>query len=605
VRYGDLEIIDSMAGLVRDLAWNTLPGVLVRRDVRAQADGFAADLQTEHDHGDQRLTAWTHIVGRPEGTIRFLFRWFARSRFAYPRIGISVVHPVGSYRGCPFVASGPEGSQRGRLPDDVAPVGMAADHELPLIPAFERFEIELDGAAVAFAFEGERFEMEDQRNWGDASYKTFGTPLSTPVPLWAEPGLTLEQSVRLEVRPSRPPRRRSPPRVDVSDHVVGRVPELGYALPAEALPVRAPMRLLAALRPAHLRVDLDTGETTRARLDGAIRMATALGSSLEIGWALGRDPAEALSRLAELGAPAGSRLVVTPDPRSHAAAWTIGADDIAEVRAALHGLGLALPLIAGSPGSFCELNRDPDRSASADGLAFPICPTLHAVDDDTVIANLEALDTLVSQAVRHAAGRPVHVGPVVLAPRQGTFAGGPDGLDGLPPGVDPRQATLFGAAWTAGSLARISGRGARAVTYYETHGPRGLAGQDLESGPQRGGIRPYPLYHVLRSAAARQGDSVLGVDGGGAGVEPLATSSRGSRSLMLTNLRPVRQVVRIAGLAGRHVRYRRLDASSLVGATARPAAFERSGDLEPVSGGQLRLELPPRSVAWISSRTTR
>jgi hypothetical protein len=35
-------------------------------------------------------------------------------------------------------------------------------------------------AEVRFA--GDLFEMEDQRNWTDASYKTFCTPLAQPYP---------------------------------------------------------------------------------------------------------------------------------------------------------------------------------------------------------------------------------------------------------------------------------------------------------------------------------------------------------------------------------------------------------------------------------------
>ena len=32
-------------------------------------------------------------------------------------------------------------------------------------------------------FNGETFEMEDQRNWTDASFKTYCTPLSLPYPI--------------------------------------------------------------------------------------------------------------------------------------------------------------------------------------------------------------------------------------------------------------------------------------------------------------------------------------------------------------------------------------------------------------------------------------
>ena len=40
-----------------------------------------------------------------------------------------------------------------------------------------------DGATVDIVFGGEIFEMEDQRNWSDASYKTYCVPLGLSIHL--------------------------------------------------------------------------------------------------------------------------------------------------------------------------------------------------------------------------------------------------------------------------------------------------------------------------------------------------------------------------------------------------------------------------------------
>ena len=40
----------------------------------------------------------------------------------------------------------------------------------------------VNGIDTEIAFEGEVFEMEDQRNWSDASFKTYCRPLSLPMP---------------------------------------------------------------------------------------------------------------------------------------------------------------------------------------------------------------------------------------------------------------------------------------------------------------------------------------------------------------------------------------------------------------------------------------
>ena len=47
--------------------------------------------------------------------------------------------------------------------------------------------------------EGDTFEMEDQRNWTDASYKTYVRPLALPWPYTLAKGTVIEQAVRLSV----------------------------------------------------------------------------------------------------------------------------------------------------------------------------------------------------------------------------------------------------------------------------------------------------------------------------------------------------------------------------------------------------------------------
>ena len=45
---------------------------------------------------------------------------------------------------------------------------------------------------------------------------------------------------------------------------------------------------------------------------------------------------------------------------------------------------------------------------------------------------------------------------------------------GVPPQVDSRQMSLFGACWTAGSLKFLCESVTDSITYYETVGERGI-----------------------------------------------------------------------------------------------------------------------------------
>ena len=59
------------------------------------------------------------------------------------------------------------------------------------------------GLDVTCRLEGEEFEMEDQRNWSDASFKTYGRPLELPWPFVLPAGEPVAQSVTVSVRPGR------------------------------------------------------------------------------------------------------------------------------------------------------------------------------------------------------------------------------------------------------------------------------------------------------------------------------------------------------------------------------------------------------------------
>ena len=56
---------------------------------------------------------------------------------------------------------------------------------------------------MRFDFEGDLFEMEDQRNWTDGSFKTYSTPLALLLAEGGEPGQAIRQRVMMRRCPAR------------------------------------------------------------------------------------------------------------------------------------------------------------------------------------------------------------------------------------------------------------------------------------------------------------------------------------------------------------------------------------------------------------------
>src|SRR5207247_7392946 len=118
----------------------------------------------------------------------------ARSDFQRNRIGFCVLHPSRECPGRPCVVEKADGTvERGIFPRFISP------HQ----PFKEIRSIAHEVAPGVWAevrFEGDVFEMEDQRNWTDASYKTYCTPLGLPYPVQVRCGDRVMQSVTLTLR---------------------------------------------------------------------------------------------------------------------------------------------------------------------------------------------------------------------------------------------------------------------------------------------------------------------------------------------------------------------------------------------------------------------
>ena len=88
--------------------------------------------------------------------------------------------PPSDLAGTPARTETPEGPVEGVFLDFISP------HQ----PFFDMLSISHpagNGAEATIRFEGDLFEMEDQHNWTDASYKTYSTPLRIPYPVEVDP----------------------------------------------------------------------------------------------------------------------------------------------------------------------------------------------------------------------------------------------------------------------------------------------------------------------------------------------------------------------------------------------------------------------------------
>lgn len=610
IRLGGTEVLRGVYPAIRDEGWGTLETEIlwIERQVVEARFTVVFEARSRQEPID---VAWGgRIEGAADGTISYSFHGRAESAFRYGRIGLNILHPP-SAAGRPFRGEAPTGQVSGHLPTEIGPQLCVDGVFLGLFPPVTSLTVEVaDGLDVHTVFEGDLFEMEDQRNWTDASFKTYSTPLALGLSHEAERGRTFSQAVRLSARArqavgaTRAPRRRA--FVELGETLARGVPALGLGLPEEPTPPTDRERmLLRALALDHLRADLrPRTDGWEERLEAASDYAHALDIRLELALHLPAGAARSLEPLAR--APLARVLVFAEDR------GTTPGRLVVAVRDELRGLGVDCPVGGGTDVLFADLNRERPDGGVMDVVCYPINPQMHAFDDASIMETPPIQGLTVETARSWSEDGSISVTPVTLRPRPDPdeASAHPTPPGELPGSVDHRQASLLCAAWTVASLASLSYAGAASVTYFETVGWRGVLEPDqLSPRPERFRSEPgtvFPVYHVFATIAPLRGGVLVDV---ATPAEPavgvLAVQTDETLRALIANLTPRAHDIELAPLPAARAGVRLLDeaaARTLMRAPETLAFLRRDA---PVSKGKLHLELPPYALAIVDAASPR
>jgi hypothetical protein len=639
VRLGAVELAQRIYMAVRDEGWNTVPGTYSDLQLDIDEDHFRVELVGRHRYGDLDYEWKGTIIGTPDGTISYAMEGVTHSTFRYNKIGFNVHHPLPESVGQPYRARTSRTSEvSGTLPEIIDPQRIENGTLTAMFAPYGSLTIVLKGGVeVQFDFEGDLFEMQDHRNWTDANYKSYGTPLAVPYPMDAQPGQELHQKVTVSVikAPDPVPQRPGQPRVELGRPLGRGLPSLGVGLSSQGgVPTEREATLLRNVHLDHVRVDLHLNDSSyRDELERAVQTARGIGAGLELALFVSRNAEDELIQFASLIQRidvAIRQVLVLEEAEGFSTFRTMTPAPL--TRLARERLGSALPgvLFAGGTDQFfTELNRDWSQIDAADAIVYSLNPQVHAADDSSLMENLQGqADTV--RSTRHFCGdRPIFVSPITFVGRTGPFPAGPPEPGGLPGQVDVRQASLFGAAWTVGAISELAEVGAGSLTFFEATGWRGIMERDAGSPmPDRFPSSPdtvFPMYHVFADVGewkdgmlveAHVNDPLAVTALAVQTSRGVASSSRADLHMLVANLTPRTQAVELGPLGawrqagegthqgqGTHkghpydVRIRRMDEETVSAAMSEPNMFRQSYESIATSDGRLQVELPPYAVA--------
>jgi hypothetical protein len=501
VRHGGTEVLRAIAHVVRDRDWGTYEPGLTDLEIEQHDDSFRISYAASCvGPGGGRLGFRAVIEGSADGTLRFDVTALPENDFETNRCGFCILHPIAGVAGSPVTVEHTDGSiVHTKLPDLIDPWQPLKD--LRAITHEVR-----PGVTAQCRMEGDVFEMEDQRNWSDASYKTYVRPLALPWPYVLAGGEPLRQSVTLrisgETKAAASETGIDPVRIELGE-AGPRLPDIGLVIyPEDIEATLAGLPDLARLAPRQLLFHFDPTRghgldalRAHARLAAALPAAT----TLECVVACTGDLDAELSGVADMVRRAGLRLdaiAVSPSVDRQStppgSAWP-ACPPLEDVYAAARRVFPGIRLGGGMFSYFTELNRKRVPAGPLDFFTHCTCPIVHAADDLSVMQSLEALPFITRSARAIFGDMPYRIGPSTIAMRQNPYGGAtkdnPDGLRIAMANRDPRHAGQFAAAWAIGYAARVAPAGLEMLTLSSFAGPFGLVAASGEPAAE-GASRP-------------------------------------------------------------------------------------------------------------------
>ncbi|HRW84746.1 MAG TPA: hypothetical protein P5180_04885 [Bacteroidales bacterium] len=530
---GTTELLRMIYPAIRDVQWLTVAPVTQEELIEDKGNEFTIKLHYLYCTGEISFRAHYLIEGIPDGTIIFSMTGEALNSFRKNRIGLCVLHPVEECAGNTCVIEHAGGSVESSIfPVEISPHQVFRD--------IREMRWMSKGITCSLSFEGDVFETEDQRNWTDASFKTYSTPLSMPFPVTVDIGTKISQKVVFKA--SGLPVYKDGQTSEISIHLY---PDRKFDLPRFGIcssssgPLHGnALNIIRALHPDHLRYDFHLYDHSwKETAHRCLTESSDLGVPPEL--ALFFDDSFVKQKDAFISWYTANKSRISSIIVLHrdlpATPGTLACELIPLIRELIPDAKTA----TGTNANFAELNRNRPPDYGNDYLCFAVHPQEHASDDRTLIENLKAQEYAIKSAKIFADGKDIMISPLTFHRRLNanvSFIELPGHTTVSESSSDIRFSEMFGACWCAGSLKYISEAGAASLTCFETTGKKGL----MEKLPVRHGSSVsyreiiHPVYFTIRFFIANR---ML------EGIKSVSSSPLSVDSIVLTDGRKVKAML--------------------------------------------------------------
>ena len=512
------EILRGIAYVSRDKNWGTYDYEIKDLQIYENSKTFNIIYTAKVNDKTQSLNMQAKIEGSTEG-LKFSMEAIPATNFITNRTGFVILHPLIDIVGQPVEIEETNGSIReGYFPLEIKP-----DQPFFNIRSLTNFFD--SGVKVSIKFSGDKFEMEDQRNWLDASFKTYSGSLLDSWPYSLKKGITYSQSVELKIinKGKYTPSKKNQKLVEISlGEKCSKIPEIGSSISTS--PTIEILKFKEIIKSASLSYFVarlngcDTNLTDKINLYSTIRAETKTPIWLELILSSTNNTAAEIKKISSefnslnlcpeflFVTHSNDMISFQPgDSRPSSPRY----EDLAKLArdyfpdSKIGGGVLAF---------FTELNRLPVPSNLFDFVCHSVCPSVHASDDLTVMQNLETIEWIVKSTRKMIGSTSYHLGPSSISTRVNPYGKSinknPNQKRLCLSEMDPRVKGLFGASWMLGLVSEFSYSGIDSISLGALDGPDGMiyTKQDYISDCfTNRNLEVFPAFHILKGLTSKIG----------------------------------------------------------------------------------------------------
>lgn len=195
--FDGVEILRGLTMVIRDACWGTHRLSSTASDVKHEGATLELRQESRLENEGGCILSSVLSISIMEARMNATLRISAEQSFETCRSGLVVLLPLAPIVGRSAKVTHNDGTEETSRFDRCIS---------PSQPFYSIRRLQLNPATnlhMTLDLEGDVFEMEDQRNWSDASLKIYNRPLAWPSPYRLEAGECVEQRVNLSIETDR------------------------------------------------------------------------------------------------------------------------------------------------------------------------------------------------------------------------------------------------------------------------------------------------------------------------------------------------------------------------------------------------------------------